>query len=235
MKIDEQRRSCQISGRQAGKYTKEELSVICPHTVNFKVFMRLSGKIQDGSCMEIWKFTLISVLKLRINIKCTFFNVILHWHRCMYGRRRVSLVVQTVKNSLPQCGRPEFDPWVGKMFWRRAWQPTLVFLPGESPWTEKPGGLQSMGLQRVGHDWANKHTQHIRRGRGHQRKRKLRKGKEFSVAEESWRGGFLQIELLEYLESCPTFSWEREWGRLESHFKPCDGSFKDLLLFWHVP
>ena len=27
------------------------------------------------------------------------------------------------------------------------------------PWTEEPGGLQSMGLQRVGHDWAtNTHT-----------------------------------------------------------------------------
>ena len=25
--------------------------------------------------------------------------------------------------------------------WRRAWQPTSVFLPGESPWTEQPGGL----------------------------------------------------------------------------------------------
>ena len=25
-----------------------------------------------------------------------------------------------------------------------------MFLPGESPWTEKPGGLQSMGLHRVG-------------------------------------------------------------------------------------
>ena len=35
---------------------------------------------------------------------------------------------------------------------RRAWQPTPVFLPGESPWTEQPGRLQSMGLQRVGHD-----------------------------------------------------------------------------------
>ena len=23
--------------------------------------------------------------------------------------------------------------------WRRAWQPTPVFLPGESPWTEEPG------------------------------------------------------------------------------------------------
>ena len=25
-----------------------------------------------------------------------------------------------------------FDPWVGKIPWRRAWQPTPVFLPGES-------------------------------------------------------------------------------------------------------
>ena len=35
--------------------------------------------------------------------------------------------------------------------WRRAWQPTPVFLPGESPWTEEPGGLQTMGLQKVEH------------------------------------------------------------------------------------
>ena len=28
--------------------------------------------------------------------------------------------------------RRRFDPWVGKIPWRRAWQPTLVFLPGES-------------------------------------------------------------------------------------------------------
>ena len=26
------------------------------------------------------------------------------------------------------------------------------------PWTEEPGGLQSMGSQRVGHDWVVKHT-----------------------------------------------------------------------------
>ena len=35
---------------------------------------------------------------------------------------------------------------------RRAWQPTLVVLTGESPWTEKPGGLQSIESQRGGHD-----------------------------------------------------------------------------------
>ena len=32
------------------------------------------------------------------------------------------------------------------------WQPTPVFLPGESPWTEEPGGLQSMQSQRVRHN-----------------------------------------------------------------------------------
>ena len=31
-----------------------------------------------------------------------------------------------------QCRRPRFDPWVGKIPWRRIWQPTPVFLPGKS-------------------------------------------------------------------------------------------------------
>ena len=40
------------------------------------------------------------------------------------------LMTQMVKNAAG------FDPWVGKIPWRRARQPTQVFLPGESPWTE---------------------------------------------------------------------------------------------------
>ena len=48
-------------------------------------------------------------------------------------------------------GLPGFDPWVGKIPWRREWQPTPVLLPGESPWTEEPGRLQLMGSQRVRH------------------------------------------------------------------------------------
>ena len=31
-----------------------------------------------------------------------------------------------------QCGRLGFNPWVGKISWRRKWQPTPVFLPGKS-------------------------------------------------------------------------------------------------------
>ena len=53
-----------------------------------------------------------------------------------------------------QLRRPEFNPWVRKVPWRRAWQPTPFFLPGESPWTEEPGGLWSMVSQSIGHCWA---------------------------------------------------------------------------------
>ena len=70
-------------------------------------------------------------------------------------------MAQRVKNP-PACGRPEFSPWFRKIPWRRAWQPTRVFLPGETPLTEEPGGLQSMRSQRVRHNWATKHsTAHI--------------------------------------------------------------------------
>ena len=55
------------------------------------------------------------------------------------------IVVQLVKNLL-QCGRPGFDPWVGKIHWRREWLPTPVFCPGEvhglySPWDHKKSDM----------------------------------------------------------------------------------------------
>ena len=36
------------------------------------------------------------------------------------------------KESTCQCGRCRFNPWVGKIPRSRNWQPTSVFLPGES-------------------------------------------------------------------------------------------------------
>ena len=45
----------------------------------------------------------------------------LHW---------ASVVSQMVKNPPCQCRRPRFDPWVGKLPWRKEWQPTPVFLTG---------------------------------------------------------------------------------------------------------
>ena len=43
-----------------------------------------------------------------------------------------SLVAQMVKTLPAVWETPGFDPWVRKIPWRRKWQPTPAFLPGES-------------------------------------------------------------------------------------------------------
>ena len=58
------------------------------------------------------------------------------------GLSWASLTVQLVKRIRLQCRRPGFDPWVGKIPWRREGLPTPVFRPGEvhglhSPWGHK--------------------------------------------------------------------------------------------------
>ena len=49
--------------------------------------------------------------------------------------------------SAGRCKRQKFNSWVGKIPWRRAWQPIPVFLPGESHGQSSLVGLQSMGVQ----------------------------------------------------------------------------------------
>ena len=71
-----------------------------------------------------------------------------------YGR--ASLVAYTVKN-LPAMQETQVwslgreDPLEEGMATHSS------ILAQRVPWTEEPGGLESMGLQRVGHDWATKH------------------------------------------------------------------------------
>jgi len=42
------------------------------------------------------------------------------------------LVVKNLPSNAGRCKRHGFDPWVRKIPWRRKWQPTPVFLTGES-------------------------------------------------------------------------------------------------------
>ena len=57
-----------------------------------------------------------------------------------------------------QCRGPGFHPLGGTIPWRRAWQPTLGFLPGDSPMGRGAWWAMSMGSQRVEHNWATKHN-----------------------------------------------------------------------------
>ena len=69
-----------------------------------------------------------------------------------------SLVAQLVKN-LPAVR----ETWVQSLGWEDPLEKEVAthssILACKIPWPEKPGGLQSMGLQRVGgHDFVTKHT-----------------------------------------------------------------------------
>ena len=73
----------------------------------------------------------------------------LHTHMHAHTYTRASQVALAVKNPPANAGdmRHRLDPWVWKISWRRAWQPTPVSLPREfhgqrslvdySPWGQK--------------------------------------------------------------------------------------------------
>ena len=62
-----------------------------------------------------------------------------------------SLVAQMVKNPAAMQ-----ETWVPSLGWKDSLEETMAthssILAWKIPWTEEPGGLQSMGLQRVGHN-----------------------------------------------------------------------------------
>ena len=62
-----------------------------------------------------------------------------------------SLVVQMVNNT-----QAMWETWVRSLSWEdpleEGMAPHSIFLPRESPWTAEPGGVQSMGSQRVRRD-----------------------------------------------------------------------------------
>ena len=52
-----------------------------------------------------------------------------------------------------QCRKPGFDSWVGKIPWRRKWQPTPAFLPGGFHGERSLAGYSHWD-HKVGHNWA---------------------------------------------------------------------------------
>ena len=66
-----------------------------------------------------------------------------------------------------QCRRPGFDPWVGKIPWRRKWQPTPVSLPGKSHGQRSLVGCSPWGCKESGTtEWLTL-TQHLQRVKAH--------------------------------------------------------------------
>ena len=69
------------------------------------------------------------------------------YYMCVFNMW-TSLVTQTVKN-LPAVQEPGFNPWIGNIPWRRKWQSTPVFLPGEFYGQGSLAGYSLWGLKEL--------------------------------------------------------------------------------------
>ena len=78
------------------------------------------------------------------------------------GVLEASLVAQRLKHLLAM-----WETWVRSLSWEDPLEKEMAthssILAWRIPWTEEPGGLQSTGSQRVGHDWATSLTHSLRR------------------------------------------------------------------------
>jgi len=61
--------------------------------------------------------------------------------------------------SAVKCRRHGFEPWVGKIPWRRAWQPTQIFLPWKSHGQKSQEGYSLWGCEELDTTEATEHTQ----------------------------------------------------------------------------
>ena len=93
-------------------------------------------------------------------INCTCFGI--YWYSLSTWLFRTSggfLMAQWVKN-LPEMQETQ-ETWVQYLYWEDPLEEEMAthssILAWRIPWTEDSGGLQSMGLQRAGHDWATEH------------------------------------------------------------------------------
>ena len=112
--------------------------------------------------------------------------------------------------------------------WRRAWQPTPI-LAWRIPWTEEPGELQSIGSQRVRHNWsdlahiAHSHTSTLLLGSS--------PGEEIGYPlQHSW--AFLVAQLVKNLPAMwETWVWSLGWEDLLEERMATHSS----VLAWRIP
>ena len=131
-----------------------------------------------SSIFLLLSFLVTSWIPLELKSLCSNrtssqFFFMLHWSACfctfllLWVYSMLMVLVLDVpggascKEPTCRCRRPKrqgFDPWVGKIPWRRAWQPTPVFLPGESHGQRSLVGYSSWSLKESDTTEASQHT-----------------------------------------------------------------------------
>ena len=122
------------------------------------------------------------------------------------------------KEPAGQCRRPGFHPWVGKVPWRRKWQPTPVVSPEKSHGQRSLAGY-SPWSHRVRHDWQHACMQ--------QQRKESRKTEE----KETSNGGLADLRQRFRPHKSPQRSWQIPSRRTPPPPTTC---WKSLLREQHV-
>ena len=96
-----------------------------------------------GACDRQPMITPWFILSLKIKLEAGSLVGDRKWGRAS----QLALVAKNLPANAEDLRDMGSTPRSGRFPWRRKWQATPVFLPGESPWTEEPGGLPSIGSQ----------------------------------------------------------------------------------------
>ena len=123
---------------------------VCTYTCIFNQLLLIHKK--DSNTIKLFELYLLSTSFLSQGDLCIKEKEYLCLLICNeikeeYAEIWASQVALVVKNSPTNAGnmRCEFDPWVWKIPWRRAWPPSPVFLPGESHWQKSLVGYSPQG------------------------------------------------------------------------------------------
>ena len=115
-------------------------------------FSRESSQPRDRtqvSCIAGRCFTIWAIWKLLAYCMC----LANWWGLCSYCSQ-VALVIKKPPAYGRRHKRLGFNCWVGKVL-EEVMVTHSSILACRIPWTEEPGGLQSIELHRVGHDWSD--------------------------------------------------------------------------------
>ena len=130
--------------------------MLCPNIIDYKSNQSLGGIKHLCAAVLVSRFLLfISNGDRAVGyfVPCPWFALSSSWRAVDHGGRPWWL---SGKEPACQCRRCGFDPWLGSPLEMEMATHSSI-LAWEISYTEEPGGLPSMGLQRVGHNLTTKH------------------------------------------------------------------------------
>ena len=139
--------------------------LICLYMWNYDCSMSLTCPLppKDSLCIG-YPFAMLPAPHFPRQPFIYFLSIEIRLHFLeFYGNEIISIyLIWLCKESTCQCRRHKrcrFNPGVGKIPWRRKWQPYSSILAWKIPWTEEPGRLESVGSQSWTwlSDWAHTH------------------------------------------------------------------------------